>query len=69
MPVFCGSVSGREREVLQLLAAGWSNLEVADRLYMSKRTVETHRQNLIAQTHSRNTAELIKRAVLEGLIR
>jgi DNA-binding NarL/FixJ family response regulator len=58
----------REVEVLQLVAEGLSNEEVATRLFTSKRTIETHRQNLIAKTHSKNTAALVGYAVRQGLL-
>jgi DNA-binding NarL/FixJ family response regulator len=58
----------REVEVLQLVAEGLSNEEVATRLFTSKRTIETHRQNIIAKTHSKNTASLVGYAVRQGLL-
>ncbi|MVN22369.1 response regulator [Mucilaginibacter arboris] len=61
-------ISKREIEVLSLIAEGYTNLEIADKLYTSKRTVEGHRQNLIDKTGSRNTAALIRYAILGGLI-
>ena len=61
-------LSKREVEVLMLIAEGFTNLEIADKLFTSKRTVEGHRQNLIDKTNSRNTAALIRYAILSGLI-
>ena len=61
-------LSSREMEVLELLGEGLTNLEIAQRLFLSKRTVEGHRQNLIEKTKSRNTPALIKFAVQRGLI-
>jgi DNA-binding CsgD family transcriptional regulator len=61
-------LSRRELEVLQLIAAGLSNGQIADRLFTSKRTVETHRQNIIAKTQSKNTASLIGYAVRQGMV-
>jgi DNA-binding NarL/FixJ family response regulator len=61
-------LSKREVEVLSLIAEGYTNLEIADKLFTSKRTVEGHRQNLIDKTGSRNTAALIRYAILSGLI-
>ncbi|SNC76049.1 two component transcriptional regulator, LuxR family [Hymenobacter gelipurpurascens] len=63
-----GELSGREMEILQLLAQGLTNAEIADKLFTSKRTVETHRQNIIEKTKARNTAALIRYAVSQGLI-
>lgn len=60
--------SSREIEVLHLIADGLTNTEMSDKLFISKRTIEGHRQNLIEKTESRNTAALIRYAVLHGLI-
>lgn len=62
-------LSERELEVLELLGQGLTNLDIANRLFLSKRTVEGHRQNLIEKTQSKNTPSLIKFAVLNGLIK
>ena len=62
-------LSVREREVLQLIAAGLTNQEIADKLFTSKRTVETHRQNIIEKTQAKNTAALIKYGMDHGLIK
>jgi DNA-binding NarL/FixJ family response regulator len=51
-------VTGREAEVLVLVAAGLSNAEVAKRLYLSPRTVETHVANLLAKTGAASRTEL-----------
>ena len=61
-------LSKRELEVLSLIAEGYTNQEIADRLFTSKRTVEGHRQNLIDKTGARNTAALIRFAIVNGLI-
>ncbi|MBG6233464.1 DNA-binding NarL/FixJ family response regulator [Pedobacter sp. CAN_A7] len=60
--------SMREIDVLHLIAEGLTNSEMSDRLFISKRTVEGHRQSLIEKTGSRNTAALIKYAVLNGIV-
>ena len=60
--------TGRELEILNLLADGFTNQEIADKLFTSKRTVEGHRQNLIDKTGVRNTAALVKFAVLNSII-
>lgn len=62
------SLSKREYEVLQLICEGYSNNEIAEKLYISNRTVDKHRANLIAKTNSRNTAELVMYAVKNKLI-
>ncbi|MBC6991090.1 response regulator [Hymenobacter sp. BT491] len=61
-------LSKRELEVLKLIAEGLTNAEIADKLFTSKRTVETHRQNIIEKTQAKNTAALIKFAVSNGLL-
>ncbi|SNC59797.1 two component transcriptional regulator, LuxR family [Hymenobacter gelipurpurascens] len=62
------SLSKRETEVLQLIAEGLTNAEIADKLFTSKRTIETHRQNIIEKTQAKNTAALISYAVRQGLL-
>ncbi len=57
----------REREVLQLLAEGRSTREVALRLHVSVKTVETHRRQIMRKLNINSLAELIKYAVREGL--
>jgi DNA-binding NarL/FixJ family response regulator len=54
--------------ILSLLSEGFTNQEVADKLFTSKRTVENHRQQLIDKTGSRNTIALIRLAMLNGVI-
>lgn len=61
-------LSKRELEVLGLIGEGYTNAEIADKLFTSKRTIETHRQNLLEKTKARNTATLIKYALQRGLI-
>jgi len=59
----------REIEILILMANGYTNYEIAEKLFTSKRTVEGHRQNLLNKTGSRNTAALIKFAIQHGVIK
>lgn len=61
-------LSKREIEVLRLIADGLTNAEIADKLFTSKRTIESHRQNLLEKTQSNNTATLIRYAVSSGLV-
>ncbi|WP_018478997.1 response regulator [Pontibacter roseus] len=61
-------LSKREMEVLLLIAEGYTNAEIADKLFVSKRTVETHRQNILEKTKAKNTAHLIKYAMEHKLL-
>ncbi|MGY3055235.1 DNA-binding NarL/FixJ family response regulator [Pedobacter sp. UYEF25] len=63
------SLTTRELDVLQLLSEGYTNVQIADKLDLSKRTVEGHRQSLIDKTDSKNTASLIGFAVRNGFIK
>jgi len=63
------SLTHREREILQLVASGLTNQEIADQLFTSKRTVESHRQNLLEKTGVRNTPALVKYAMEHGLLK
>jgi DNA-binding NarL/FixJ family response regulator len=58
----------REREVLKLVAEGISNKEIADLLFISVRTVENHRANIMRKLNIRNTANLIKYAISKGYL-
>ncbi|UOG77686.1 response regulator transcription factor (plasmid) [Hymenobacter tibetensis] len=59
----------REQEILQLVADGLTTAQIADRLFTSPRTVETHRQNIMEKTGAKNTAALIKTALVKGWLR
>jgi DNA-binding NarL/FixJ family response regulator len=61
-------LSTREKEILQLLASGKTNREIAELLFISVATVETHRNNVFQKLHLHNLAELILYAVRKGLI-
>jgi two-component system response regulator NreC len=61
-------LSTREKEILQLLASGKSNREIAELLFISVSTVETHRTNIFQKLHLHSLAELILYAVRKGLI-
>jgi len=56
----------REREILKLIAEGASNREIADLLYISIRTVENHRANIMRKLNIRQTAKLVKYAIRKG---
>lgn len=57
----------REKEVLELILAESTNQEIANTLFLSISTVETHRMNLCAKLGARNTAGLVKNAIKLGL--
>ena len=61
-------LSDRESEVLECIASGLTTHEIADKLFISKNTVETHRKNLLYKLRARNTAELITNAYKQRLI-
>jgi DNA-binding NarL/FixJ family response regulator len=62
------TLTTREREIFQLIAEGNTNNEIADRLSISVRTVETHRANLMRKLNLRTHAHLVAYAVRRGLI-
>lgn len=57
------SITKREREILGLLTEGLTSTEIADKLYISPRTVEKHRTNLLKKLDLRNTAALVRFAM------
>lgn len=61
-------LSGREREILKLLAEGYSNKEIADMLAISVKTVETHRANIMRKHNFKNITELVLYAVRNHII-
>jgi len=62
------SLSKREQEVLTLLAKELSNEEIAERLFISERTVESHRRNIFIKTNTKSVIGLIKYAIKNKLI-
>lgn len=58
----------REREILNLIAKELSNEEIANKLFISERTVETHRRNIFTKTKTKSIVGLIKYAIKSGLI-
>jgi DNA-binding NarL/FixJ family response regulator len=61
-------ISPREIEVLKLIAEEYSNSEIAEKLFISIRTVDTHRRNLLEKLGVKNTAGLVKFAIRKGLL-
>jgi DNA-binding NarL/FixJ family response regulator len=64
MPV----ITRREKEVLELIAAGCTNAEIAERLFVSVSTIDTHRKNLLEKFNVRNTASLVRLATQQQMI-
>jgi DNA-binding NarL/FixJ family response regulator len=62
------NLSKREKEILFKICEGLSNQEIAETLFISKRTVDKHRANLLGKTNSKNTASLILFAIKNKLI-
>jgi DNA-binding NarL/FixJ family response regulator len=58
----------REIEILKLIASGYSNQEIANILYISYNTVDTHRKNIMHKLSIKNTAGLVRYAIEKGLI-
>jgi two-component system response regulator NreC len=61
-------LSDREREVLRLLAFGHTNQEIAKMLYLSVRTIETHRAHIMQKLRLETRAELVRYAIDQGLL-
>lgn len=59
----------REKEILQHIAKGLSTINIASSLHISEYTVSKHRQNMLEKSGCHNTAELVSKALQEGLIR
>jgi DNA-binding NarL/FixJ family response regulator len=61
-------LSNKETEVLGLISKGLTTKEIAEKLFVSSRTIETHRANILKKLEVKNTAELIKKATKMNLI-
>ena len=61
-------ITRREKEILELIAEGLTNNEIAQKIFISSSTVDTHRKNLLAKLNARNTASLVKIALQYELI-
>lgn len=62
-------LTAREREVLQLIAEGYTNQGIANELYISVKTVEAHKAHIMAKLHARNRTDLIRYAIRKGIVR
>jgi DNA-binding NarL/FixJ family response regulator len=63
-----GALTGRERQVLNMIVAGKSNKEIAGELNISPKTVEKHRGSVMAKLEAHSVAQLMARALKDGLI-
>jgi DNA-binding CsgD family transcriptional regulator len=61
-------LSRRELEVLKLITKEFTAQEIADKLFISQNTVNTHRKNLLSKLNAKNTAGLVMNAVQNGLL-
>ncbi|HPT12398.1 MAG TPA: response regulator transcription factor [Bacteroidales bacterium] len=61
-------VTRRESEILKLIADGFTNQEIAEKLFISTSTVDSHRKNLLLKFDAKNSAMLIKAAISKGII-
>jgi DNA-binding NarL/FixJ family response regulator len=65
---FHTELSEREMEILILICQGFSNQEIGDKLFISKRTVDKHRANILEKSESKNTAQLVVYAIKNRLV-
>lgn len=61
-------ITERELEIINLIVKGYSNKEIADKLYVSKRTVDNHRFNLMKKLGAHNTADIVRISFLKNLV-
>ena len=61
-------LSKREKEILHFISKGYTSQQIADELYISRYTVETHRKNILRKLNFNTSTELVKFAVQQGLV-
>jgi DNA-binding NarL/FixJ family response regulator len=61
-------ITAREKEIIELVVAGYSSPQIADQLYISRRTVDTHRNNIMRKLDINNTASLVRFALMHNLV-
>ncbi|MEO9966611.1 MAG: LuxR C-terminal-related transcriptional regulator [Reichenbachiella sp.] len=61
-------ITYRERDIIRLVSFGNSTQEIADKLFISANTVNSHRRNILKKTDCKNTSELVARSIREGMI-
>lgn len=65
-PLFC--FSKKEKQILKLIAEGFSNNEIAEKLFIATMTVKKHRRNILEKADCKNITQLINECTLQGLI-
>jgi DNA-binding NarL/FixJ family response regulator len=63
------ALTSREREVLQLIAEGYTNQGIANALFISVKTVEAHKSHIMSKLHARNRTDLIRYAIRKNIVR
>ncbi len=63
-----GYHTGREKEIVHLLANGFDSNGIAEKLFISEGTVRTHRKNILQKTEARNSVHLVRMAVANGWV-
>ena len=61
-------LTNRELEIIKLITREFSNREIADKLFISVRTVETHRKNIMQKLHTKSVISLVHYAAQNGII-
>lgn len=62
-------LTDREKEILQLIVQEKTTREIAEQLFLSEKTVETHRGNIMLKLDVRNIAGMVKKAIMQGLVK
>lgn len=61
-------LTDKEKEVLQFICNGYTNKEISEKLFLSVKSIERYRNSLLQKTETRNTAQLVRNAILDRLI-
>jgi len=62
-------LTDREKEILQLIVQEKTTREIAEQLFLSEKTIETHRGNIMLKLDVRNIAGMVKKAIMQGLVK
>ncbi|SFH12451.1 LuxR C-terminal-related transcriptional regulator [Pedobacter insulae] len=66
---FKADLTDREREILQLIVQEKTTKEIAEELFLSEKTIETHRGNIMLKLDVRNIAGMVKKAIMQGMVK